>query len=476
MASTHTATGADASSPALPPSSSLWRIRCGSLLIPLGHAAAQNIVTVLGLRFLTDNMGLAAGIAGIIFAVVKIYDGLLDPAVGAWSDNLRDGPVRRTWGRRLPFLFAGGLAMPLGVAMVFGAPDFGSVLMAQAFVTLALVIHATGYTLLTIPGFAMVVEASSDHHERTRLMAWRVLGNSLGMLVGSVLPTKLLAVWGTSRAAHLHMALVIAGIVLVVCLLAVWLLRDAPRTLPDPAAARQRYSLGRQAVLAWANRPFRTLAMAHVLLLLGTAIGSSAMAYFSRYVLFPGNGRAADGWLAGYFFIATIATVGSMPLWVRATAIIGKKAGYMGAMSVYALMQLAWLTASPTEGYAVLVARGVIVGLASGGMILCAYAMLSDAVRYDYIQSGERREGAFAGFTTLFDKLSSALALALMGWILAAMGYAPSVAGGGVAQSASAIWGIKLCLAVIPAGALLGAVLIVAGYDLDPAQLHEDAA
>ncbi|HWU03845.1 MAG TPA: MFS transporter [Novosphingobium sp.] len=444
---------------------SLWRIRCGSLLIPLGHAAAQNIVTLLGLRFLTDNLGVAAAAAGMIFAVVKIYDGLLDPAVGAWSDNFGWNWARERWGRRLPFLFAGGLAMPLGVVLLFGAPDFGSVLVAELFVTLALIIHATGYTLLTIPGFAMVVEASEDHHERTRLMAWRVLGNSIGMLIGSALPARLLAVWGEDRHAHLGMSLVIAGIVLVAVLVAVWCMRDAPRTVPSQTAPA-RFSLARQARLAWANRPFRTLAMAHVLLLLGTAIGSAALAYFSRYVL-----QKSDAWLGSYILVATIATVASMPLWVRGTAIVGKKAGYMGAMTVYGLMQLAWLTATPAEAMSVQVVRAAIIGVASGGMILCAYAMLSDAVRYDYIQSGERREGAFAGFTTLFDKLSAALALALMGWILAGMGYAPSVHGTGAVQSASALLGIRICLAVIPALSMLGAVLIVAGYHLDPASL-----
>ena len=89
-----------------------WAIRLGSALIPLAHAAGQNLVTVLGLRFMTDSLAISAGAAGAIFAFVKIYDGFADPAVGAWSDR-----ARTPWGRRLPFLFAGGIAMPLGLAM-----------------------------------------------------------------------------------------------------------------------------------------------------------------------------------------------------------------------------------------------------------------------------------------------------------------------------------------------------------------------
>lgn len=448
--------------PHSPPDSRAWRIRIGSLLVPLAHAAGMNTVTMLGLRFLTDSLAISAGVAGTIFAAVKIYDGLLDPAVGAWSDRFRSN-----WGRRLPFLFAGGLAMPLGLALLFGTPSFESLLLAELFVALALAIHATGFTLLTIPGFAMVVEASADHHERTRLMAWRVYGNSAGTMLGTTVPGWLLASMGATRGGHFVMALVIGAIVLIATLAAVWLLRDAPRTSAGDAA-KERYSLARQARLAWANRPFRLLALAHIFLLFGTAAGSAGMAYFSRYVL-----KAGDGWLGSYFLVATIANLVATPAWVWLSRRIGKKAGYMTSMALYGAMHLLWLTAHEGESQVLLGLRAAVIGAAAAGMILCAYSLLSDAVRHDFIQSGERREGAFAGFTTLFDKLSAALALAAMGWFLAAMGYVASSGGAAAAQSDSAVLAVRLCVSVVPALALLGAIISVSTYDLDPASLED---
>jgi len=457
-----TAAGAEALAASEIPSSSLWRIRIGSFLVPVAHAAGMNVVTVLGLRYLTDSLAISAGTAGLIFALVKIYDGLLDPTVGAMSDR-----ARTRWGRRLPFLFAGGLAMPLGVVALFGAPDFGSVLLAELFVTLALILHATGYTLLTIPGFAMVVEGSADPHERTRLMAWRVLGNSGGTLIGSTLPAWILAALGPGRQGHLAMALTIGALVLAAALGAVLLLRDAPRTVPAETPP-EAYSLVRQARLAWRNVPFRVLTIAHVFLLFGTAVASAGMAYFSRYVL-----RAGDGWLGTFFMVATVGTVASMPVWVRLTRVIGKKAGYMAALAGYGLLNLAWFTATRDEPMALSAARALGIGVAAGGMILCAYAMLSDAVRYDFVRNGERREGAFAGFTTLFDKLSAALALAAMGWFLAAMGYVPSAGGGAAPQAAGATLAVKLCVTVVPAVAMAAAFVTVSFYRLDPASLVE---
>ena len=444
----------------------VWQIRFGSLLIPLAHAAAQNLVTVLGLRFMTDSLAISAGAAGAIFAFVKIYDGFADPAVGAWSDR-----AQTPWGRRLPFLLAGGIAMPLGLALLFGAPSFGSILLAQLFVTLALVIHATGYTLLTIPGFAMLVESSSDPRERTRLMAWRTYGNAIGTMLGSTLPAWLLALTGPTRGGHLLLAAVVGAVVLLATFLAVRLLRHAPRTVaPERADAARVHpirALGRQVMLAWDNVPFRTLAIAHVFLLFGTAIGSASLAFYTRVGL-----EQADTVLGTYFMLATVAMLVSMTGWVWLSNRIGKKRAYIGAMAIYGVVQLSWLLAGPGEAMALIAARGALSGFSGAGMILCAYSLLSDAVRYDFVTSGQRREGSFAGFTTLFDKLSSAAALAVMGGFLAAMGYVPSASGMAAQQGEGARMAIVMCVSVFPALSMVAAIVAMAFYKLDAATVE----
>lgn len=441
--------------------SSTWAIRIGSFLVPLGHAAAQNVVTVLGLRFLTDNLALSATVAGLMFAAVKIYDAITDPLVGTLSDG-----SRTRWGRRLPFLFAGGIAMPLGLALLFGTPDGVSIMAAQALVLVGLLIHATGYTLLTIPGFAMVIEASTDPHERTKLMSYRTYGNAVGTLIGTTMPAWLLTIYGAGRSGHLVMALAVGAIVLVAIMLACRLLRDAPRTVP-PETGRSEWNLLLQWKLAWGNLPFRILAITHVFLLFGTAIGTASLAYFTRYVLASG-----DGSLGTYFAAATVGTVGAMPVWVWLSRKFGKKQCYMAAMAIFGTVHLTWLGAGPGTGEIGVMVRALLSGLAGGGMILNAYAMLSDAVRYDFIHSGQRREGAFAGFTTLLDKLSAAAALAVMGGFLSAMGYRSSTGASAIEQGGSALWAITMCVSVIPALAMLAAILVLSRYRLDPDELR----
>ena len=440
-----------------------WKLRFGFVLIPLSHSAGMNVITVLAFRFLTDNLAISAGAAGFMFALVKIYDGVLDPAIGAWSDR-----ARTRWGRRLPFLFAGGVLMPLGIALVFNTPDFGSIIAAQIFLTVALMLHASAYTALTILGMAMLVEATDSYHERTELMAYRVFGNSIGVLLGSTIPAWLLSIWGATREGHAAMSLVIAAVVLAAGLGAVLLLRDAPRTQPDPGTKEARYSFVTQARLAWANVPFRQLAVAHIFVLFGTAVSSMASAYFSKYVLnFP------DSMLGTYYLVVTIGSVGSMPLWVRLSKAMGKKFAYVLAMTGYGTLHVIWSMLSGDDPRLLFAVLALVTGVSAGGVILNAYSMMSDAVRYDYITSGLRREGAFAGFTTLFDKLSAAAGIAAMGFFLSGMGYVASTTGK-VAQSPSAILAITLCVTLVPAVSMLGAIFSIRNYRLDETTLIGD--
>lgn len=438
-----------------------WAVRAGFILIPICGSGGMNLITMLAFRFITDNLAISAAAAGLMFALVKIYDGLLDPMVGAWSDKLRT-PL----GRRLPFIIGGAVLMPLSVVAIFGVPDLGSLFLSQVLMTLALAVHASAYTALGIPGMAMAVEATDDFDERTSLMAYRVFGNTLGILVGTALPAWLLAYWGATREGHLLMALVIAAVLLAAGLTACFLLKDARRTEPETRSSGHPGMIG-QIKLAWQNIPFRILAISHIFVIFAVSAASASGAYFSKYVL-----ELPDSYLGSYYSVTSLGSVLSMPAWVWLSRKMGKRFAYVLALSVYATMHLLWLTSSADEAIWLLALRAVITGMSAGGVILCAYSMLSDAVRYDYITSGQRREGVFAGFTTLFDKLASAAALSMMGVFLGAMGYISSTSAN-VVQPQSAILGIKICITVAPTVAIVAAIAIIMFYKLTPEMLNE---
>jgi GPH family glycoside/pentoside/hexuronide:cation symporter len=418
-------------------SGSSQKIRIAFTLASLTHAAGQNVVTLLAFRYFTDNMAMAAATVGLLFAVVKIYDGVLDPMLGAVSDQ-----TRTVLGRRLPYLLGGSVLMPVAIVLLFSAPARLSPTGLWIFVAAVMIVHATAYTALTIPGMAMVVEVTDDFHERSTLMSYRVIGNTIGTLAGSTLPAWLLARWGASRTGHIEVSWVVAGIVLLAGLLSVALLRGSVRST--------------------------VVAIAHIFVLIGTATTSISNAYFTRYIL-----KRSDNWLGNYYLFATIGVVVSMPLWLKVAQTAGKKRCYIASMLGFGLLHLTWFFVGQSEPYALLVTRALLIGVASAGMILFAYSMLSDAIRYDYIQTGLRREGSFAGFTSLIDKVSAAAGIAGLGVLMTAMGYAQSTSAGQAPQTDQAIMAIYIGFTIVPAVCMTLGVLWVSGYRLDADDLLE---
>ena len=97
------------------------RVRFGLLIGASGYSVAQQIVTILALRFLTDSLAVAAGVAAAIFALTKFYDGLIDPLMGVISDR-----TNSQLGRRLPYMILATALLPLSVAAIFNMPHLSS--------------------------------------------------------------------------------------------------------------------------------------------------------------------------------------------------------------------------------------------------------------------------------------------------------------------------------------------------------------
>ena len=76
------------------------RIKLGYGICDLGGNLFFTVIAFLFLNYLTDTVGIAAGLAGIIVMVGKIWDAVTDPVAGYLSDN-----TQTRWGRRRPYIF-----------------------------------------------------------------------------------------------------------------------------------------------------------------------------------------------------------------------------------------------------------------------------------------------------------------------------------------------------------------------------------
>ncbi|NLE64880.1 MAG: MFS transporter, partial [Elusimicrobia bacterium] len=104
---------------------------------------------------------------GLIGAVPRIFDAVLDPVLGFTSDN-----ARTKYGRRRPFIFFGAIAAGICYMFMFQLyPENGPTFNAWYFLILQIIFFGA-FTCYSIPWIALGYEMTPDYHERTSLQSW----------------------------------------------------------------------------------------------------------------------------------------------------------------------------------------------------------------------------------------------------------------------------------------------------------------
>ena len=348
------------------------------------------------------------------------------------------------------------------MAALFGLPYLGA-MQAGFVVVLLLLIHGTAYSAFVVPYIAIGAEAGGDYYGQSEIMSYRVYGGSLGLLVAATFAPWLLALWGSDPAGHASMGAAIGLIIAAPGIAAVFLLPKGE----DRGAASLSVPLATRLALAWSNKPFRLILLAHVSFQITVAAAVSSTAYFSRHVL-----MLSDAWLGIFYGVKVAGNLLPMPLWLRVSRRFDKKAAYIAALTAYGLFNLSWLFAGPGDPIALVILRMFLIGIAMGGVILLGYSVVNDVISYDFVSTGLRREGAFGGVISLVDKATAAVGIAFIGYLLSAIGYVSSTTGVGARQSASALSAIYLSFALIPGAAALLSMMVILGYSLRRSDLE----
>ena len=417
----------------------------------LGMSALFQAVSVLLLRYLTDYMGIAAVVAGLLISVSKIFDAIIDPLVGALSDR-----TRSRWGRRRPYLLLGGGLCALSFLLMFNIPLLPSITARTVLVELVLLLFAAGYAFFNIPYLAMPPEMSTSPHERTYLISFRVGAIAIGSVFASYVGPLIITAGGGGVAGHKVMAACVAAVVAGASLGCFLLTAKARYTAESK---KSEHSLGQQFRLAIENKPFINLVLVKLAQLLGAGVTFAITPFLFIQIL------KSDYPTMGYYFLTYfVAMIAGQPFFVWLCRRYGKKQVYLGVAPFMIAVTLSWLLAGPGDPLIFTLGRAAALGFIGGSTLLIIQGMLPDTIHYDFIRTGMNREGVFAGVYTTIEKLAGALASGVTGIILGAFGYVAST-GQNVVQPESAIRAIYL-VASMPALCMVLSCLLMLRYHL----------
>lgn len=424
---------------------------------------AVNALSQISALFYVVGLGISAVWIGYTQAIPRLWDAIADPIMGSISDNCRS-----RYGRRIPFLFWGGILVGIAFTLLWTVPRHWSKPEMFWYVVAASLFFYTTVTLYTIPHGALGLELTSDYHERTRLFAYVAFINNL---TGFTLPwIYFLAnrpIFHGDEVAGIKWVFAGMGLLLTVFALTCALVCKEPKA--RAAQAHAKVPLWASVKVAWSNRPFLLLIVAYVLLYIGFQLVMGFSNLIALFYLYNGDKAAGSVLMAGNGTLwAVVGLLGVFPMtWMsahwgkRTTAIIAFLIISVGNLSKIICYdpKLPWLGLIPTA----LISLGMVISFS------IIYSMIADICDEDECRTGVRREGVYSAVYAWTWKVAVAIGSVANGYLLKLTGFAP----GAARQTAHTMYLVRFWEIGLPPVLCLIGIWFLSKYPITEARAYE---
>lgn len=381
---------------------------------------AGNVVYVLLTSFvmiyLTDTVGLDAGVVATLLMVSRIFDGFSDLIFGTLLDrtNTRMGKARpwMLWG------FVGCAAMLIAI---FAIPtSLGNTAKYAWFFIAYTLLNAVFFTANNIAYSSLTALITRNGGERVQMGSIRFMfafGTNLliqSATVGGV------AMFGGGASGWRTMAIIYALLGLAVNTLSVFSVKELPpeELEEEPEELEEeKLSVGESAKILVSNKYYLIILIVFLLTQIFTAMLNMGI-YFMKYVL-----GDAD-------LLKTFAWSINVPLMIGLliTPLVVSRFGGMYRINIIGyviatLGRLGVLVAAYMDSLALMLFFSGVAALGMSSLQGTLNALIAEASENTWLRTGKRIDGLMFSCTSLGVKVGGGLGAAISGWLLAAAGY-----------------------------------------------------
>src|SRR5512136_560512 len=423
----------------------------------LGTSLISGVFGALLPIFYQDYLGLSARWIALASAIYAVWNALNDPIFGYVSDS-----TRTRHGRRIPYMRYTAPFLAATFFLVWLAPQHAGDITIFLWMLGSMVLYDTCYTIIGLVYSALLPEVSESDTERNHLQISSSLFGLLGTLLGFIIPDLFRPKAGAVPSFFpLQIAMVVVGVTGMLLIIATtfkvkerleFTQVDKPLKLRD------------QIKYTFASKSFLILVAQNFMSILVSSLVTGSIFYLADYVL-----KMNTIVLLAFVFIPLI---GGVPV----TNLIRKKLGLVQAQQLLLLIAGIGLVATLIVPTALIPACLVLVGFGLSGPQTLTNILFAEVADEDELHSGVRREGAFFGINAMLTKPAQSLAIAIPPFILEAAHFVSREANNGVVfldQPASAIFGIKVFIGLIPGIAMLLGALLLFWFPLRGARLEK---
>jgi len=402
--------------------------------------------------FYTDVFGLSAAAVGTMMLVTRLIDAFSDPLMGAIADR-----TKTRFGKFRPYLLWGIIPMVAAGVLTFTVPDVSdSNKLIWAYGTYIFMMLA--YTFINVPYGALLGVVTADSQQRTTLTSFRFIGAfSGGSLVAYLTPELVKYLGQGDEALGWQYTMLVYGLVAAI-LFVITFLSTKERISPP---AQQKTPVWQDIKDLSQNKPWKVLFVLALIIMMTISLrGSTGTFYFKYYVERPD----LIGSFAMAYMIALAIGAASTPL---LTKCIDKRRLLMILMTVVASLSLVFYFV-PNDNITLMFVLQIMIGLALGPKSPLVFSMYADTADFSQWRTGRRATAMIFSAAAFAQKLGGALAGAMIGWMLASLGYIANQAQTGASEQ-----GIVLLMTLIPAIFAAIAVPIIYFYPLNDDNLKK---
>ena len=387
--------------------------------------------------YLTD-IGIAAGTAGMILLVPKLWDALNDMIFGYLMDKGRF----KNGQKFIPWVRIGVAAIGVTTVALFAIPDSMNDTTKVVWFLIAYILFDISYTILDAPAYAVTTVMTSDVQERTSIIA----GGKLWAMVGGVVATLLVPLvrpkLGWFTACVVFVAVSVA--MMVPMLFSVKERHSETSTADD--------NPGFYDMLRYLKYNKYLLVTLVAMLLLGIASLEQKMAiYMGRICLGQENTATL---VAGAAAIAVILVSAVVPA-------LSKKWDKFHVLCAGLAFTVVMNVVAFFIGYDSLLMTIVMTTLKCTGFgfwSVVIYMLIADTVEYGTYKTGTRAAGISFSLQTFVAKLKNGLIGTVVLFSLSAVGF---VEGENVVQPEGVADGVWALFCLVPAAGFAVALVIL---------------
>jgi len=419
----------------------------------IGKDAMYAMSTIMSI-YLIDYVGIGSAFVGIMFMLVRVWDAINDPIMGAIVDN-----TKSKWGKFRPWILVGTILNAIILVFVFFKPDFqADSIQMMIYVTVFYTLWGMSYTLMDIPFWSMIPALSSSQKDREEISSLTRLFTSIGYFIVSAPYLAIVAILGSASndpdtmtntealKGFFLFAIIISILFLVSQIIMVLNVKEKIVT-----ESKDKISLSGMFKLLKVNDQLMVVMIVVVISNFVLYITSTMAFYYIKYDL--GDANLIFPFIAAGGVVQVIATA--------LYPVIAKKINRRKIFNLSIYVQIIafvflFINAFLLDNYIILVfIFGCIVFFGQGLSMVLQTVLLSDTVEYGELKTGRRSEAVVFSVQTFVVKLATGLSMGVVGVGLAVINFKPDVGDVTVVQSDLTIWGIRVLMFVLPVFGML---------------------